>query len=148
MPKESIAMTPDELRDFLRKDARLMLATLAEDSKPWGDAVAYVLKDDRIYFRVPNNAPSLGNIRRDNRVACVVESHPKGSEYYAIKAATAHGQAQEGSNSGVDEALAAVPDPVAPDAPREGVVFSVGLDNVASFAFEKIKYRYEDKRPA
>ncbi len=145
MPRESIKMDPDELRAFLASDSRLILATLAEDTKPWGDAVAYLFQNDRVFFRVPQNAPSLQNIRRDNRVACVVESHPVGSEYYAIKGATVHGRAEETGDAAVKAALAAVPDPVEPEASSEGVVFSVGIDDTASFSFAKIKYRYDDQ---
>ena len=150
MPKEwgGIAMNPDELREFLRADNRLILATLDDANEPWGDAVAYTLQENRIYFRIPAGTRSLKNIRRDNRVACVVESHPKGTEYYAIKGATAHGSATEGSTSSIDAMLQGIPDPVAPSSPSEGVVFSVDLEDIVSFAFERIKYRYEDQRPS
>ena len=148
MPKESIKMTQEELRDFLKTDSRLVLATLAPDTKAWADTVAYVFVDDRIYFRVSEHSLSLANIRRDPRVAGAVESHPKGSEYYAIRGATCHGSAKEGSTAQVDAALARIADPVAPRDPRNGVVFSIGIEDQLSFMFSKIKYRYDDRRSA
>ena len=148
MPREhaQITMTREELLAFLGQDRRLVLGTIAADGGPWGDAVAYALHDERVFFRVPLRTRSLANIRRDSRVCCVVESHPLGSSYYQIKGAIVHGKAEE-ARSGtlpgkVRSALDAAPDPVEP-ARKDGVVFSVGLEDVASFDFGKIKHRYE-----
>ena len=113
MPREhfDITMTDDELHAFLGSFNRLILATNDRDGGTWGDGVAYSFMAERIYFRVPEKTRSLANIRSDDRVCCVVESHPKGSSYYAIQAALLHGRAREEGDADVQAALAGVPDP-------------------------------------
>jgi hypothetical protein len=151
MPREhaDIKMTPEELREFLRSDNRLVVASLDADGGGWVDAAAFTFFEDRVYFRLPMDTRSFRNIRRDARVCCVVESRPAASSYYDIKGAMVHGVAEPTAVQtvppAVREALAAIPDPVAPDAPRDRAVFSIGLEDHTSFVFAKIKYRYEDR---
>jgi len=151
MPREhaDIKMTPEELRAFLRSDNRLVVATLDADGAGWVDAAVFTFVDDRVYFRLPIDSRSFRNIERDPRVCCVVESKPAASSYYDIKGAMLHGvaDATTGENlpAAVGEALAALPDPVTPDGPRDGQIFSIGLDDHTSFMFAKIKYRYDDR---
>lgn len=148
MPRESIKLTTDELRTFLKPESRAILGTLAVDGKAWGDAVACAFMDDRLYFRVPTKTKSLAHIRRDPRVCCTVESHPLGAAYYTIKGAILHGKAEEVKGDVAKKAKTALdklPDPVEPSR-KDGVVFSVGIDDVASFDFAKIKGRYEERK--
>jgi Pyridoxamine 5'-phosphate oxidase len=146
MPREhfNITMTDEELHTFLGSFSRLVLATNDRDGGTWGDGVAYSFMADRIYFRVPESTRSLANIRDDNRVCCVVENHPFGSSYYAIKAALLHGRAQEESDPSVLAGFANDPDPVQSDR-FDGPTFSIGLDDTVSFVFAKIAYRYTDR---
>ena len=151
MPREhaDIKMTPDELRDFLQTDRRLVVATLDPDGAGWVDAAAFIFFDDRVYFRLPVDTRSYRNIQHDNRVCCVVESKPAAASYYDIKGAMMHGRADPvpapDVPAAVSAALDAIPDPVTPDAPRDGQIFSIGLDDHTSFMFAKIKYRYQDR---
>jgi nitroimidazol reductase NimA-like FMN-containing flavoprotein (pyridoxamine 5'-phosphate oxidase superfamily) len=146
MPREhfDINMTDEELHAFLGSFNRLVLATNDGDGGTWGDGVAYGFMADRVYFRVPEKTRSLSNLRRDDRVCCVVESHPKGSSYYAIQAALLHGRAREERDRDVHAALAAIPDPTRSDR-SDGPTFSIGLEDVVSFVFAKIAYRYADR---
>jgi hypothetical protein len=149
VPREhhKIAMTEEELRSFVASTQKLILATVDGDERPWADAVACRLIGDRIYFRVPVGSRSYANILGDSRVCCVVEYRPGGS-YFGIKGALIHGNALERSMSvnavQLDTAFRDLPDPVQADC-GETVIFSVGLDDTASFAFAKIEYRYEDR---
>jgi hypothetical protein len=151
MPREhaDIKMTPEELRDFLRSDNRLVVASLDADGGSWVDAAAFTFFEDRVYFRLPVDTRSYRNIQRDARVCCVVESKPAASSYYDIKGAMLHGvaDAMPGPDvpPAVRDALATIPDPVTPDAPRNGQILSIGLEDNTSFVFAKIKYRYEDR---
>jgi hypothetical protein len=151
MPREhaNIKMTDEELQSFLGSFSRLIVATVADDGRAWGDAAAYCFVDGRVYFRVPQGTKSLANIKRDDRVCCTVESHPTGSSYYAIKGALLYGHAEAlATGAGADRVrtvLAEIPDPLQPERGQDGTIFSVGLDDVVSFVFEKIRYRYEDK---
>jgi len=146
MPREhfDITMSPEELSSFLGSFQRLVLATNDRDGGTWGDAVAYHFDGSRIYFRVPEHTRSLANIRSDDRVCCAVESHPHGTSYYDIRAALVHGRAEPLNGSEGPGVLTALDgDPV--DGSSTGPVFSVGLDDVVSFVFAKIAYRYQDR---
>jgi nitroimidazol reductase NimA-like FMN-containing flavoprotein (pyridoxamine 5'-phosphate oxidase superfamily) len=150
MPREHahIKMTEDELTAYLASFDRLVLATLDDDDNPWADVVAYRFLDGRVYFRVPTGTRSAAHLARDDRVCCVVESKPDISSYYDIKGAMLHGHAEPlaaESAPDVREALGQVPDPVVAALRAEGSIFSVGLEDSTSFAFEKIRYRYEDR---
>jgi nitroimidazol reductase NimA-like FMN-containing flavoprotein (pyridoxamine 5'-phosphate oxidase superfamily) len=155
MPREhaDIKMTPEELREFLAADDRLVIATNGPDGSPWADAAACFFHQERMYFRVPSGTKTLENIRHDDRVCCVVERKPTVSSYYDIKGAMLHGHATplgaDGAAAGaaadeVRRRLADLPDPVEPGR-RDGEIFSVGLDDSTSFTFEKIRYRYQDR---
>jgi len=144
----SIKMTPEELDEYLGSYQRLIVATLDDDGAPWADAAAYVFMDDRVWFRVPTDTATYRHLRRDGLVCCVVESKPDDSTYYGIKGAMLHGRVNvvdEGAAPAVHQALASRPDPVTPSR-TDGAVFSVGLDDSTSFAFEKIQGRYQDKQ--
>jgi nitroimidazol reductase NimA-like FMN-containing flavoprotein (pyridoxamine 5'-phosphate oxidase superfamily) len=149
MPREhfDITMTPKELHDFLASFNRLVVATNDRDGGTWADGAAYHFEGGRLYFRVPQKTRTLANIRTDDRVCCVVESLPAGASYYNIRAALVHGRAEEltgGQAPAITASLASVPDPV-DGTPADGPIFSVGLEDVVSFVFAKIQYRYEDR---
>jgi hypothetical protein len=149
MPREhfDINMTPEELHSFLGSFNRLVLASNDRDGGTWADAVAYHFEDERLYFRIPEHTRTLANVRSDDRVCCVVESHPTGASYYDIRAALVHDRAKElsdGQGAAISAALGRVPDPVE-GVPTDGPIFSVGLDDTVSFVFAKIRYRYQDR---
>ncbi len=142
-----IKMTPEELHEFLGSDRRLVLATLGPDGSPWGDVVAYAYVDGRVYFRVPDGTRSAENIGRDPRVCGVVENKPANSSYYEIKGAILHGtvtEAQAAGDAVALDALATIPDPIAPDE-RGGTTYWIGTDDSTSFVFAKIRGRYEER---
>jgi len=149
MPREhaSINMTRQELAHFLGDQTRCIVGTLDAEAGPWGDAAACVFQDEALYFRIPGKARSLANLQRDNRVCCVVEDHPTGADYYTIKGAILHGRATTVADPAtaqrVASALDRIPDPVTGRPSPDGAVFSVGIDDVASFDFAKIKRRFE-----
>jgi hypothetical protein len=147
MPREhgQIKLTDEELAAFASSQTRCIIGTLDSDGGPWGDCVACAFHDGRFYFRVPRQTRTLRNIEKDDRVCCVIESHPAGADYYTIKGATFHGRAMpagEAPTAPVDQ-LRELPDPVTRAPAVEGEIFSVGVDHVVSFDFAKIKRRFE-----
>ncbi|MBI3743842.1 MAG: pyridoxamine 5'-phosphate oxidase family protein, partial [Chloroflexi bacterium] len=104
MPRESIAMSHDELLAFVGEERRCILGTLDADGRPWPDAVACLLRGDLLYIRVPADSRSHRNIQRDTRVCAVFERFPT---YHEIKGATVHGRAASVSGG---HALDALPD--------------------------------------
>lgn len=141
-----INMSAEELATFASEQLRCIVATVDANGGPWGDAVACTFRNQRLYFGVPNGTHTLLNLQGDPRVCCTIESHPTGSEYYTIKGAMLHGRAERlaaGSSPDIDEAIAALPDPVSGKSGDGRVIFSVGTDDVASFDFAKINRRFE-----
>jgi len=140
----TIKMSPEEVAAFASGESRCIVGTLDDEGGPWGDAAACIYRGDRFYFRVPDGSRTLRNLERDDRVCCAIESHPAGADYYTIKAAIFHGRALRDAGD-ADQELAGIfarrPDPV--DGGTQGVIFSVGVDDVVSFDFAKILRRFE-----
>lgn len=152
MPREhaSIKMGHDELVAFLSSDRRVVVASQDRMGEPWIDALACHFARTRMYFVVPDKTRTASNIASDPRVCCVIESKPTISSYYDIKGAMLHGEAlpldDADPAAGVVRAwLSEVEDPVTREHPARGRIFSVGLEDSTSFAFDKITYRYEDR---
>jgi len=140
----TIKMNSEELAKFAFAETRCIVSTLNDDGGPWGDAASCVFRGERLYFRVPMVTRTLRNLERDDRVCCVIESHPAGAEYYTIKGAIFHGRAVRAEGEAEQElagVFAGLPDPV--DGELQGQIFSVGVDDVASFDFAKIVRRFD-----
>jgi hypothetical protein len=127
MPREAIAMTPAELLAFLGAQRWMALGTLDPDGTPAGDLVPVRLVDRTIRFAVPRGSRADDNIRRDARVCCAADEFPS---YYEIRGVVVHGQAEP---SGVGDGLG-----------DDWTEYALGLDDVASFDFRKIR-RTEEK---
>ncbi len=133
MPRESIAMSNEELSAFIGAKPWVVVGTLDEDGSPWGDVFASLIEGGRLIFAVPNGTRAASNIERDPRVVCMNDQYPT---YYEIKGVTIHGHAERLG----DPALAArLPsDPIDRNA-ADRAVYAVPLDDVTSFDFTKIK---------
>ncbi len=148
MPGEqaNVRMTREEIARFLTSQTRCVLATLEADGGPWGDAVASVFHEENLYFRVPKDSRSFANIQRDPRVCCMAEVQPR-TGYYTFKCAMLHGRVASVTDAAAVERIAAaldrLPDPVDGRAIADGAIFSLGLDDVASFDFSKIQKRFD-----
>ena len=133
MPRERIDMSLGEVLDFLRGERRLVLGTLDADGTPWADAAPCSLQSEVLYFSIPRDSRSFANIQRDDRVCCSLDRYPT---YYEIKGATLHGHAVAVND-------AATLDKIVFDQSARGdaAMFGVGLDDVVSFDFAKLKNR-------
>ena len=133
MPRESIAMSNEELSAFIGAKPWIVVGTLDEDGSPWGDVAASLIEGGRLIFAVPDETRAAANIERDPRVVCMNDQYPT---YYEIKGVTIHGRAEPVD----DPALAArLPsDPIDREA-ADRTVYAVPLDDVTSFDFTKIK---------
>lgn len=133
MPRESIAMSDEELTDFIGAKPWVVVGTLDEDGSPWGDVAASLIEGGQLIFAVPKGTRAAANIERDPRVVCMNDQYPT---YYEIKGVTIHGSAERLD----DPALAArLPsDPIERNA-ADRTVYAVPLDDVTSFDFTKIK---------
>ena len=121
MPREAIAMTPAEVAAFLGAQRWMALGTLDAGGTPVGDVVPVRLLDARLRFAVPRGSRADDNIRRDPRVCCAADEFPS---YQEIRGVVVHGRAEPG----------------AADVLRDGwVEYALGLDDVASFDFRKMR---------
>ena len=133
MPRESIAMSNEELTAFIGAKPWVVVGTLDEDGSPWGDVAASLIEGGQLLFALPGGTRAAANIERDPRVVCMNDQYPT---YYEIKGVTVHGRALRLD----DPALAArLPsDPIDRDT-TDRTVYTVPLDDVTSFDFTKIK---------
>jgi nitroimidazol reductase NimA-like FMN-containing flavoprotein (pyridoxamine 5'-phosphate oxidase superfamily) len=122
MGREAIAMTREEVLAFLGTQRWVVLGTLDPDGTPAGDLVLVALDGDRLRFAVPCGSRTDENIRRDPRVCCAADEFPS---YYEIRGAVAHGRAEPHVTS----------DRLGPD----WTEYSIGLDDVVSFDFRKVR---------
>ena len=132
MARESIAMSADEMAEFVGAKKWIVLGTLDEDASPRGDVVASLLDGERLIFSVSRGTRASANIERDARVVCMTDQYPA---YYEIKGVTAHGRAEREENASLAERLPA--DPLdGKTADRQ--TYAIPLDDVTSFDFTKI----------
>jgi nitroimidazol reductase NimA-like FMN-containing flavoprotein (pyridoxamine 5'-phosphate oxidase superfamily) len=125
MPREAIVMTRAELLDFLAAQRWVALGTLDADGTPVGDLVPVVLDGERLRFAVARGSRAHDNIARDPRVCCAADEFPS---YYEIRGAVAHGRAEPHGAAGRLE--------------PEWIEYTIGLDDVRSFDFRKIRNKY------
>src|SRR5262245_48670898 len=83
------AMTPDDVREFLRTQRTLILSTLKRDGAPVSHALWFTYLDDAVYFDTQSASFKAGNIRRDPRVCCPVEA---GETYFALRGVMIQGR--------------------------------------------------------
>ena len=126
MPRESISMSDAELTAFLDQQSWMLLVTLDLSGAPTATLVRAAREGDRMLFELPEDDEAAGNLQRDPRACLANDEYPA---YYEIRGATLHGEA-------------------APVADARGLgdggrrVYALGLDDVVSFDFAKIKNKY------
>ena len=133
MPRESIAMSNEELTAFLGAKPWVVVGTLDQDGSPWGDLAASLIDGGRLVFAVPAGTRAAANIERDPRVVCMNDQYPT---YYEIKGVTVHGRAERLKDPALAARLPA--DPIDRGA-ADRAFYAVPLDDITSFDFTKIK---------
>jgi len=120
MPRERIAMTPDEVAAFLARKALAVVGTLDGDGAPDAEPVQFAWRDGAIQFEVDADGPMHRHLGADARVVCSVEEFPS---YAEIKGVAVHGTA------------------VATGAAGGRVTYRIDATRVESFDFAKIRPR-------
>jgi nitroimidazol reductase NimA-like FMN-containing flavoprotein (pyridoxamine 5'-phosphate oxidase superfamily) len=91
--QSQIKMTPEERNKFLAEKARtMMLCTIDKDGFPHAVAMAYMLKDDCVYMTSFKKAQKVVNVRRNPKVAVMVET---GTAYNELKGVMIRGRSVE-----------------------------------------------------
>ena len=91
MPRPDIRLTPDEQQAFLGAHKKCALATLDRNGFPHLVAMNFVFRDGAFYMTSYGKAQKVLNVRRDPRVAVMVES---GGAYAELKGVMARGDCE------------------------------------------------------
>ena len=92
MNKQSqIKMTPAEQAEFLTRARTMVLCTIDKDGYPHAVAMAFAVKDGCIYMTSYRKAQKVVNIRRNPKVAVMVES---GKQYNELKGLMIRGRCE------------------------------------------------------
>lgn len=89
--RDAIAMTPDEIGDFLRQTETGVLTTLGRDGWPHSVAMWFVVADDSLRMWTYRKSQKVKNIQRDPRVAFLIES---GSSYGELRGVLVRARAE------------------------------------------------------
>jgi nitroimidazol reductase NimA-like FMN-containing flavoprotein (pyridoxamine 5'-phosphate oxidase superfamily) len=125
MARESIEMTPGEIRALLAETRWIVLGTLGGAGEPVGHLVPCALQGERLCFAVPRGSEAQRQIERDPRVCAATDRYPT---YYEIRGVTLHGRAE--------------PVEPPPALAAAGTTYALPLDDALSFDFSKIVNKY------
>ncbi len=87
---DQIRMTDEEIRAFLEEGRTLQVATIDRDGAPHIIAMWYVLIDGEVAFWTYAKSQKIVNLRRDPRLACLVEA---GEQYNELRGVQLKGHA-------------------------------------------------------
>jgi PPOX class probable F420-dependent enzyme len=83
-------MNVEEIRTFLQEQRLVQIATIDHDGWPHLIAMWYVLIDDQITFWTYAKSQKVVNLRRDDRLTCLVET---GERYDELRGVQVKGRA-------------------------------------------------------
>ncbi len=83
-------MTDSEIMDFLQHSRIATMATLGRDGMPHLVAMWYGLLDGDVWFETKAKSQKVVNLRRDNRITCLVEA---GDTYDSLRGVSLEGRA-------------------------------------------------------
>ncbi|HKY57367.1 MAG TPA: pyridoxamine 5'-phosphate oxidase family protein [Aeromicrobium sp.] len=90
--RQSVQLDDAEIAEFLASHMKVQVATLDSTGGPHLTTLYYVLDDDgRIAFWTYASSQKIVNLRRDPRIACLVED---GDEYFDLRGVSIRGRAQ------------------------------------------------------
>lgn len=89
--RDQIAMTAQEVADFLAGSHKLQLATINRDGTPHLVTMYYAMDGGHITFWTYRSSQKARNLTRDPRVTCLVET---GNGYFDLRGVQVQGVAQ------------------------------------------------------
>jgi PPOX class probable F420-dependent enzyme len=89
--RDQIRMTEDETRAFVESRKSLQVATLNADGTPHLTTLWFGIVDDEIVFETFTKSQKIVNLRRDPRIAVLLED---GVEYAELRGVSINGTAQ------------------------------------------------------
>lgn len=89
--RSAVEMTEQEVRAFLEDHNKVQVATNGPDGTPHLTTLFYVLDDGRLAFWTYGSSQKIRNLRRDPRIACLVEG---GEDYFELRGVSIRGKAR------------------------------------------------------
>ena len=83
--RDQIRMSDEEIRAFLQEQRILQVATIDHDGWPHLVAMWYVLLGDRVVFWTYAKSQKAINLRRDDRLTCLVETGVRYEELRGVQ---------------------------------------------------------------
>jgi PPOX class probable F420-dependent enzyme len=83
--RDLIRMNDDEIRSFLEEQRILQVATIDHDGWPHLVAMWYVLINDQVVFWTYAKSQKAVNLRRDDRLSCLVEAGERYDELRGVQ---------------------------------------------------------------
>ncbi len=83
--RDLIRMNDEEIRAFLEEQRTLQVATIDHDGWPHLIAMWYVLINDQIAFWTYAKSQKVVNLRRDDRLTCLVETGERYDELRGVQ---------------------------------------------------------------
>lgn len=88
--RAQIAMTADEITEFVRRSRTATLATIGPNGVPHLVAMWYAVVDGEICFETKMKSQKVVNLKRDDRVTCLIED---GHTYDVLRGVSIEGKA-------------------------------------------------------
>ncbi len=89
--RSKVAMTDEEVEDYLMRSRTATMATLGADGRPHLVAMWYALVDGDIWFETKSRSQKAVNLRRDPRITVLVED---GLTYDSLRGVSLEGTAE------------------------------------------------------
>jgi PPOX class probable F420-dependent enzyme len=71
--RSQIVMTDDEIAEFIERSRTATMGTIGPNGTPHLVAMWYAVLDGQIWFETKARAQKTVNLRRDNRITCMIE---------------------------------------------------------------------------
>lgn len=88
--RAQVRMTDDEITDFVAASRTATLATIGGNGMPHLVAMWYAVLDGEIWFETKGKSQKVANLRRDDRVTCMIED---GLTYDVLRGVSFEGRA-------------------------------------------------------
>ncbi|HJR89428.1 MAG TPA: pyridoxamine 5'-phosphate oxidase family protein [Aeromicrobium sp.] len=90
--RQAVQLDAAEIAEFLASHMKVQIGTLDAEGGPHLTTLYYVLDDEgRIAFWTYGASQKIVNLRRDPRIACLIE---EGNEYFDLRGVSIRGQAR------------------------------------------------------
>ena len=89
--RDAVRLTDEEVAAFLEGAMKVQVATIGPHGEPHLTTLFYVLAEGRITFWTYGRSQKIANLRRDDRITCLVED---GQDYFELRGVSISGRAR------------------------------------------------------